>query len=221
MVVDGITALHPSWPCSREVCYTMDRSDKNQTKPLTDRSRFAQADLRTLVNLARTPGQSPDVLADIIAEFSRLSAPSRSENLAMILRTLLKDSQRYGDLITSIIELLATDPNPSATEAMLDLLPVVTHGDTTLVDDQREYFYEALLTRRRDTDLPEWRASMPRLDADTLVALAVDPLAESFRAAVNPMKYIEALPDAERRKALTAIAMRNPGQAMKRLFKRK
>jgi hypothetical protein len=199
----------------------MDRSEKNQTRPLSDRSRFAQADLRTLTNLARTPNQQPEVLADIIAEFSRLSAPARSENLAMLLRTLLRNTKRYHDLITAIIELLATDPNPSATEAMLGLLAEVTHGDTALEDDQREYFYEALLTRRRDTDLPEWRASMPSLDTDTLVALAVDPLAESFRAAVNPMKYIEALPDAERRKALTAIAMRNPGQAMKRLFKRK
>ncbi len=199
----------------------MNRSEKNQTRPLTDRSRFAQADLRTLVNLARTPNQQPEVLADIIAEFSRLSAPARSENLAMILRTLLRNAKRYHDLITSVIELLATDPNASATEAMIGLLADVTHGDTALSDEQREYFYEALLTRRRDTDLPEWRARMPHLDADTLVALAVDPLAESFRTAVNPMKYIEALPDAERRKALTAIAMRNPGQAVKRLFKRK
>jgi len=86
-------------------------------------------------------------------------------------------------------------------------------GPLTL--DLRAYFYQALATRRRDTDHEVWREMLPRLSGETLVDLLTDPAAEQIRELLSPMTLIKHLPREQRRQALRDVLLTgNVGQSL-------
>jgi hypothetical protein len=109
------------------------------------------------------------------------------------------------------IDVLATDPDSKATEALIEMMPAVLNAaemDTGLSDEFREYFYQALITRRREDDLEVWREEVPRLKPDTLVAMLYDPAAVPLNS-LDPVKLITRLPASQRNQALQKIFFRS------------
>lgn len=177
-----------------------------------DGAVLERLDLHTLTNLLLNPKQRVDVQRRVLSIFAGLSPSVRTDHVARVLAAMIAAPGTYHpDLMMSVIDLLATDPEPGATRAMLDVLPQVARstlqGDG-LSPEFREYFYQALSTRRREGDLSIWREQLPRLDADTLVAILLDPQAKPIHKVLDPLKLIDRLPKAQRRRALVAIVMR-------------
>ncbi len=177
-----------------------------------DEAVLEKLDLYTLTNLLLNPKQRIDVQRRVLSIFGGLSPSVRTDHVARVLAAMIAAPRAYHpDLMMSVIDLLATDPEPGATGALLDVLPQVARstlqGDG-LSPEFREYFYQALSTRRREGDLPIWRERLPRLDADTLVAILLDPQAKAIYSMLDPLKLIDRLPKAERRRALITIVMR-------------
>lgn len=195
--------------------------------PVYKISQFTGIPASTLVHLVLTAYDDPITQRRSLQELARLSPQRRGNHLLLALRQMLKQPQLYEqDVMFSIIELLATDPNPDATRAMIELLPEVGRaqrkGTGPLTLDIREYFYQALATRQRDTDRDIWREMMPQLDGETLVALVTDPTAAPLRRFVNPMTLIEHLPNTQRKRALKNLmfegSMSQSFDALKRLL---
>lgn len=196
--------------------------------PVYKISQFTGIPASTLVHLVLTAHNDPVTQHRALHELARLSPQRRSSHLILALRQMVKEPHLYEqDVMFSIIELLATDPNPDATRAMIEVLPVVAaaqrKGTGPLTLNMREYFYQALATRQRETDRDIWREMVPQLDGETLVALLTDPTAAPLRRFINPMLLIEHLPDTQRKRALRNLMLEgNMSQgfdALKRLFK--
>lgn len=169
-------------------------------------------DLYTLTNLLLNPRQRVEVQRRVLSIFAGLPPSVRTDHVARVLAAMIATPGAYHtDLMMSVIDLLATDPAPEATRAMLDVLPQVARSvlqGVALAPDFRDYFYQALTTRRRESDAPIWRERLPQLDADTLVALLLDPHAKAMHEVLDPFKLIDRLPVAQRRRALTSIILR-------------
>jgi hypothetical protein len=109
-----------------------------------------------------------------------------------------------------IIDLFATDPNPEATIAMLEVLPVILDQDHTSsatgsLSAVRGYYYTALATRERDEDLAVWSDFLPRLDVRMLVNIILDPQAGPLVAAIGPFELLGRLPEPERTNGIFAV----------------
>jgi hypothetical protein len=168
-----------------------------------------------LIDLLLKAHDQPETRRLIFAELSTLTPRRRGPAVMNALRAMARAREFYsGEVMFSLVELLATDPTPEATQAMLDVLPAVTldahHSDTSLSEEFRRYFYEALVTRKRDTDLPIWREAIAQLKGDVLVGLLVDPAAAPLQKALNPLRIIDRLPDDARREALTELIWQAP-----------
>jgi hypothetical protein len=168
-----------------------------------------------LIDLLLKAHDQPEVRQLILAELSTLTPRRRGPAVMSALRLMVRRRESYSsEVMFSLVDLLATDPTPEATQAMLDVLPAITleahHSDTPLSEEFRRYFYEALVTRRRETDLPVWRENIARLEGEVLIGLLVDPAAAPIEQAINPLRLIDRLSDDARQDALTELLWQAP-----------
>lgn len=168
-----------------------------------------------LTNLLIDPEQKVEVHRAVLSSISRLISSSvRTAQLLKALREMVSKPQRYNqEVMMGVVDILATDPNAEATSAMLQVLPAIlgVGGSEDLVDDElRQYFCEALMTRRRENDLAVWHEMVPKLSGAVWVAILIDPAANALRP-LKPLKMIERLPAPRRKKALQLLFSRALG----------
>jgi hypothetical protein len=179
---------------------------------LNEQARYDGLDSATLVNLLVNPAQRPEVHKAAISALSRRPPRDRTQHLLRVLKVVIDDPKRYDlDVMMATIDVLATDPDSKATEALIEMMPAVLNAgekNTGLTHEFREYFYQALITRRREDDLEVWREEVPRLKPDTLVAMLYDPAAVPLNS-LDPIKLITRLPSSERNQALRKIFFRS------------
>ena len=170
---------------------------------------YEKLDIQTLSNLLTNPDNLPEVHRGAFSALLKIESEERRRQIAVVVRSMLQAPSRYSnELIVEAVEILATDPHPDATEAMLNILPdMVTLGvkDRDAVPhDVREYFYQALVTRTREADLSVWNEMLPRLEGRTLVAAMMEPAAEAL-ATLEPLTLIDRLPEPDRTRALVSL----------------
>ena len=173
-------------------------------------NRWAMADLGTLRTILFNRHLSDADRLEVLRELGRLDPAQRSDVLSRAFQDVLRKPEANVGLIPSLVELLATDPEPGATEVMLDMLPLMAHAGAdhrggNIPHDARTYFYEA-----------------PKLDGDALVDIMADPAAKPLRHSIDIMGLIDKLPRPERRRALFSLLFTGgPGvgmRALKKLF---
>jgi hypothetical protein len=183
-------------------------------------SEYDSIDTPGLVNLLMNPNSRPEVHRAALSALSRRNPRERTPRLLDVLKVVIANPKPYDQqVMTSAIDILATDPDASATEAMIEMLPSLLEAfekNTGLSSEFREYFFEALVTRRREDDLDVWRIELPKLNSDTLVSMLYDPAAKSLKS-IDPFRLITKLPSQERSTALRNVFFRslfsNPGFA--------
>jgi len=173
---------------------------------------YAAVDLYTLTNILMSPGNRPDVYRDVLSAFARVHPDDRRTRLGQILLRVVEHAGRYDlDVMTAVIDLLATDPDPKATATMLEAVPVMLQAgadrDTLVSDGFREYFYQALLTRRRDEDRDIWMESINSFSGDVWMAMLLDPVAQELVKALKPLERIDHLPRKDRNRTLRTLLM--------------
>lgn len=170
-------------------------------------NRFALADLGTLRTILLNKHLSEADRLEVLRELGRLDPSDRSDVLARAFQDALRQPDTDSNIISALVDLLATDPEPGATVVMLDMVPLMARagadqGGGNIPKDVRAYFYEALITRRREEDRKVWAQRLPRYTADELVDILLDGAAEPLRKSINVAGLFDKLPRAERRKAL-------------------
>jgi hypothetical protein len=179
---------------------------------LKEQASYDSLDSATLVNLLLNPAQRPEVHKASISALSRRPPRDRTQHLLRVLKAVIDEPKRYDlDVMMATIDVLATDPDSKATEALIEMMPEVLNAgekNTGLTDEFREYFYQALITRRREDDLEVWREEIPRLTPDTLVAMLYDPAAVPLNS-LDPIKLITRLSASQRNQALRKIIFRS------------
>ncbi len=166
--------------------------------------------LSELTNLLLYVDQDPQVVSDVLSALSRRDRGERNPRLVAAIEHVLKFPDRYNQqALMGVIDILATDPHPDATVAMIDLLPefaaaLLDRGQTAS-PEFREYFFQALLTRQRDTDLEVWAEMLPTLDPKTLVNLVADPVASELALELDPITLLDRLAEPNRTKALVYV----------------
>lgn len=168
-----------------------------------------------LTNLLIDPEQKVEVHRAVLSSISRLISSSvRTAQLLKALREMVSKPHRYNsEVMMGVVDILATDPSAEATSAMLQVLPAIlgVSGAEELVDDElRQYFCEALMTRRREDDLVVWQETLPKLSGAVWVAILTDPAAKALKP-LKPLKMIEKLPEPRRGKALQLLFSRALG----------
>jgi hypothetical protein len=166
-------------------------------------------DTPTLTNLLLNPNQHREIHRATLSAFSRRSAEQRCPRLVLVIRSIIHNPTLYDqDVMMSAIDILATDPESAATSAFLEALPDVLDtgmgGDETLKYEFREYYYTALMTRQRPADLEVWSEKLPALPARSLVAMMIDPAADSLQT-LEPLTLIARLREPDRTKALFSV----------------
>jgi len=179
------------------------------------------ADLGTLRAILLNKHLSDADRLEVLRELGRLDPEQRSDVLSRAFQDVLRKPDVNLGLIPSLVELLATDPEPSATEVMLDMLPLMAHAGAdhrggNIPRDSRTYFYEALITRRREEDRKVWARRLPKLDADALLDIMADPAAKPLRVSIDVLGLVDKLPRPERRRALFGLLFTGgPGVGMR------
>ncbi|HEC21592.1 MAG TPA: hypothetical protein ENI95_01605 [Chloroflexi bacterium] len=171
---------------------------------------YDSLDTPTLTNLLLNPAQHREIHRAALSALSRRSADQRCPRLVLILRNVISKPDRYDqEIMMAIVDILATDPDPKATIALFEVLPDMLEAG---ISDQegpkpkpefREYFYKALMTRQRESDMDVWRVMLPQLSPRTLVAMLLDPAAEPLQP-LEPLSLIDRLPEPKRTRALIA-----------------
>ncbi len=169
-------------------------------------SDYERMDINELTRVLLAAEHRPDVQRAALSALSRREPLQRNSRLVLVMEHVVRFPDRYDqDLMTMVIDLLATDPTPYATSAMLDLLPGIVapllEGGTALKPAFREYFYQALNTRRRKEDLAVWGEVLPRLDIKTLVGVLADPASRSLEL-LQPLKLLDQLSEPLRTRGL-------------------
>jgi hypothetical protein len=175
-------------------------------------SRFASLDYVTMANLLVNPSVPLESKLLVVSKFADLRVDLRSQHLIEALRIMLREPEEHDeDLMLNIVDILATDPDPGATEAMIRGLELVAlaglSSDKKLSEAFRHYYYTATMTRQREGDIEKWKALLPELSANTLLSLQMDPAAEPVRQHLDPMKLINRLPEPERSRTLRAMVL--------------
>jgi hypothetical protein len=179
---------------------------------MRDQASYDGLDSQTLSNLLLNPGQRPEIHRMALSALSRRAGYDRTKRLLDVLRAVIQTPDRYDQrVMTAAIDILATDPDPGATEAMLHMLPAVlqsaSKGREGLSREFREYFYEVLVTRRREEDIEVWREELPKLDSDALAAMLFEPAGRPLQQ-LDPLRLIARLPKTKRREVLGAVFSR-------------
>jgi hypothetical protein len=183
------------------------RANESQRKQI-----YRKLDFVTLLNILLDNPDKPSLQREALDQLRTLPPDTRSQSLIQSLKGMVHYHTRNDvGVLTDIVDLLATDPNPEATRAMLDVLPIVAKSvdepQTSLTPEFREYYYQALLTRRRAADRALWAECLPKLDGETLVDIITDPAAAPLAEAIVPMRWINRLPRRERRQTLTNLVV--------------
>jgi hypothetical protein len=170
---------------------------------------FEMMDLDALTNILLTANQRPDVQRAAMSAMSRRSPLQRNAKLALILKQVVRYPDRYNqDVMMSLIDILATDPEPDATATMIEILPKVLDSAMTpggaLKPQFRRYFYQALVSRRRESDILVWQEMLPQLKPDTLAAALLDPVGKPLNA-LEPFTLINRLPRRKRSRLLWRV----------------
>lgn len=176
---------------------------------MADQHPYDMLDIAALSALLLNSDRPAEVHRAALSALSRRSAYDRTSTLVDLLKSMVSNPGRYDqDVMMSLIDILATDPTPQATEAMLESLPGVVgtamDGTDALKPDFREYFYTALVTRQREGDLKIWAEVLPELGAKELVGILVDPAAKPLDA-LEPLTLMDRLPEPQRTKALISV----------------
>ncbi len=176
---------------------------------MADQHPYDMLDIAALSALLLNSDRPPEVHRAALSALSHRSPYDRTSTLVALLNSMVSNPGRYNqDVMMSLIDILATDPTPQATAAMLDSLSTVLgtgmDGSDALKPEFREYFYTALVTRQREGDLRVWAEALPELDAKTLVAALVDPVAKPLEA-LEPVTLIDRLAEPQRTKALISV----------------
>lgn len=176
------------------------------------RDSYDSLDAQTLTNLLIDSSHKAEVHQRALNALAHIQPDERRNRLIMVLRKVMREPEQYDDEVKlSLVEVLGTDPHPAATTAMLQVLPDILStamsDRASLPDDFREYFYQALATRSREGDLDVWRQIIPQLDAQTLVAILLDPVAGSLVDAIEPLELIARLDEPERSRALVSTVV--------------
>ncbi len=176
---------------------------------MADQHPYDMLDIAALAALLLNPDRPPEVHRAALSALSRRSPYDRTSTLVDLLHSMVSNPGRYNqDVMMSLIDILATDPTPQATAAMIEALPAVLaaalDGSDALGSDFREYFYTALVTRQREGDLKVWAEALPELDAKTLVATMIDPVAKPLEA-LEPITLLDRLHEPQRTKALISV----------------
>jgi hypothetical protein len=179
---------------------------------MRDQAAYDGLDTPALTNLLLNPNQRPEVHRAALSALSRRRPQERTQRLLDVLKAVIDSPKRYDQqVMVATIDILATDPNARATEALIEMLPSVLNAyelRTGLADEFREYFYEALVTRRREDDIEVWRKKLPDLGSDSLVAMLYDPAAKALKS-IDPLKLITKLPASQRNAALRKVFFRS------------
>jgi hypothetical protein len=170
---------------------------------------YEKLDIQTLTNLLTNPDNLPEVHRGAFTALLKIEADERRQRVAVVVKSMLHEPERYAsDLMVEAIEILATDPHPDATEAMLhflpDMLALNARKREAVSSDVREYYYEALVTRTREADLQVWSEVLPKLDGKTLVASMLEPTAKALET-IEPLTLIDRLAEPERTRALVLV----------------
>jgi hypothetical protein len=170
---------------------------------------FEMMDLDSLTNLLLNSNQRPDVQRAAMSAMSRRAPLQRNAKLALVIEQIVSYPERYNqDVMMSLIDILATDPEPDATATMIEVLPKVLDAAMkpggALKPDFRRYFYQALVSRRRESDIPVWQEMLPQLTPDTLAAALLDPAARPLKA-LEPFTLINRLSRQKRNKVLWQV----------------
>src|SRR5689334_15730064 len=120
---------------------------------MAEQHPYDALDISALTTLLLNPDRSADVHRAVLSALTRRSAFDRASSLVALLNSMVQYPGRYDqDVMLSCIDIMATDPTPQATSAMLEVLPAVLStgldGSDALNPDFREYFYTALITRQ-------------------------------------------------------------------------
>jgi hypothetical protein len=170
---------------------------------------YEKLDIQTLTNILTNPDNLPEVHRGAFTALLKIESAERRQRVATVVKSMLHTPGRYDpSLIVEAIEILATDPHPDATEAMLNFLPDMLalgiKNRDAVSQDVREYYYQALVTRTRESDLTVWSEMLPRLDGKTLVASMLEPAAKALET-IEPLTLIDRLSEPDRTRALVSI----------------
>jgi hypothetical protein len=171
-------------------------------------SNYDKLDVLTLTNLLINPEKGPHVHQRALSAMSHLNPEQRRSRMITVMRNIARMPERYDEeVVMSVAEILATDPDPEATQAMievlLDILKMAMTNRDALSAGFRTYFYEALVTRTRDGDLEIWAELLPQFTPPHLVAMVLDPAAGPLQA-LDPVTLMDRLDEPERTRALTS-----------------
>ncbi len=195
---------------------------------------YEKLDVLTLTNLLINPDNDAEIHRAALSALARVNPAERRSRLVVVMRNVVRMPDRYNqDVMMSLIDLLATDPDADATLAMIDILREILalfmkdpDADATLAmidilreilalfmkdrdalkPEFREYFYQALVTRQRPDDLAVWAEMLPTLDSKTLVAAVLDPAAQALEA-LEPITLLDRQPEPTRTKALLSVVL--------------
>ncbi len=174
-------------------------------------SIYDKLDIPALTNLLINPEKGPHVHQRALSAMSHLNPEQRRTRMITVMRNIARMPERYDEeVVMSVAEILATDPDPEATQAMievlLDILVMAMTNRDALSAGFRTYFYEALVTRTRDGDLEIWAELLPQFTPRHLVAMVVDPAAGPLQA-LDPVTLMDRLAEPERTRALASTLM--------------
>ncbi len=174
-----------------------------------NQSNYDALDVQALSSLLLNADMSPEVHRGALSALARRSPYQRSTLIIQILRSVMSHPDRYDqEVMMALIDILGSDPNADATAAMLEVLPDMLEQaldpKRALKPEFREYFYQTLVTRQREDDLSVWGEMLPNLEAKTLVAILVDPVARPLEA-LEPLTLIDRLREPSRTKALISV----------------
>lgn len=175
-----------------------------------DFDRFDKMDSAALRDAMMNPDSGEEIHKIALEALSKRTPKDRNENLVQVLRVILRAPDKWQpDVPRGIIDVFATDPDPEATTAMLDLLPDVLEVNalqgSPLVQELCEYYYEVLSTRQRDDDLEVWMGYIPKIEAPMLVQMQLDPQAGPLREAIAPVELIGQLDEPGRTSGLMDV----------------
>lgn len=166
--------------------------------------RFAGLDPSSLINYLLNPILPRADQKDAIDELTRRKPEERAYIAQQVLVKMFERQHDYKNGTLDLIDLLGTDPDSSATTAMLNALPaVVSSAEKKLKSEAvRNYFYTVLLTRQREGDKEVWRDRLAGFGSETLIGLLNDPAAKSFCEAMDPVEIMDRLPEPKRSQVL-------------------
>ncbi|NDJ52477.1 MAG: hypothetical protein GYB68_05240 [Chloroflexi bacterium] len=190
-----------------------------------DRDHYDAIEIDTLMSVLLDPDAEPDTHQKSLASLARRHFLGRTSSLIKILSSVVKNTDKYDqDVMSHLIDIFATDPDPDATSGMIEMLPKVAESvldpNTALDPEFREYYYQALATRQREEDLAVWAELLPEFKPKTLIAILIDPTAEPLMI-IEPYTLLDRAPEPERTRSLMSLvaALASTGGSRDRLKK--